>query len=153
MDISELCHAWNRWWVVSNALGPSTRRLAWSYGENDSSPWTPVCWRSTPTWSREPLHNLDGTWQVAYTGWPVKSEQVKVWIFKRIRNLWVWPQADHATSTVLSHDEHCPFYSRPDNCYARHCYAIGYARHWEGTIWMTCEWCQDKNVRPNPLCM
>ena len=29
-----------------NALSPSTRRrklLAWSYGENESSPWTPVC--------------------------------------------------------------------------------------------------------------
>ena len=31
---------------LANALGPSTRRrkmLAWTYGENDSSPWTPVC--------------------------------------------------------------------------------------------------------------
>ena len=34
------------WEVLSNALSQSTRRrkpLAWSYGENDSSPWTPVC--------------------------------------------------------------------------------------------------------------
>ena len=45
MDISELCHAWNRGRVSSNAQGPSTRQrklFAWSYGENDSSPWTPV---------------------------------------------------------------------------------------------------------------
>ena len=46
MGILELCHAWNRGTVTSNALSPSTRRrklLAWSSGENDSSPWTPVC--------------------------------------------------------------------------------------------------------------
>ena len=32
--------------VSSNAQSPSTRQrqlFAWSYGENDSSPWTPVC--------------------------------------------------------------------------------------------------------------
>ena len=45
IDISEWCHAWNRGRASSNALTPSTRRwnpLAWSYGENDSSPSTPV---------------------------------------------------------------------------------------------------------------
>ena len=32
--------------LLQNALSPSTRRrklLTWSYGENDSIPWTPVC--------------------------------------------------------------------------------------------------------------
>ena len=46
MDISELCHAWNRGRVSSNAQSPSTRQrklFACSYGENDSSPWAPVC--------------------------------------------------------------------------------------------------------------
>ena len=46
MDISEWCHAWNCGRVLLNALSPSTRRrklLAWSCGENDSSPWTVVC--------------------------------------------------------------------------------------------------------------
>ena len=40
------CHTWNHTRASSNALSPSTRRrkpLAWSYGENDSSPWMPVC--------------------------------------------------------------------------------------------------------------
>ena len=46
MDITDLCHAWNRGTVSSNALSPSTRRrklLAWSYGENDLSSSMPVC--------------------------------------------------------------------------------------------------------------
>ena len=46
MDISEWCHAWNHGKASSKALSPLTwqRKLpAWSYGQKDSSPWTPVC--------------------------------------------------------------------------------------------------------------
>ena len=46
MDISEWCHASNRGRALWHALSPSTRRWklpAWSYGENDSGPWTPKC--------------------------------------------------------------------------------------------------------------
>ena len=83
MDISEWCHAWNRGGgVLANALSSSTRRrkpLARSYGENDSSPWTPVAPVLTNTSqlmhiTHGPLDNLEGTQPVADTGWPVKSE-------------------------------------------------------------------------------
>ena len=33
------------------------------------------------------VQNLEGTQPVAYTGWPVKSEHVKVGLFKRNRDL------------------------------------------------------------------
>ena len=46
------------------------------------------CWRTPPSWRRESLDNLEGTQPVACTGWPVKSEHVKVGIFKRTRNAW-----------------------------------------------------------------
>ena len=123
MDISEWCHAWNRGRALSNALSPSTRRrkpLAWSYGENESSPWTPVCtltWALTPSpsWRRKSLDNLEGSQPVAFTGWPVKSEYYKVRIFQRTRNVWLWHQADHATPTGLPHDGHCLLSPRPGN--------------------------------------
>ena len=38
-------------------------------------------------WRREHLDNLEGTQPVAYIGWPVKIEHVKVGIFKRNRDL------------------------------------------------------------------
>ena len=46
MDISEWCQASNRGRALWHALSQSTRLRklpAWSYGENDSSPWTPEC--------------------------------------------------------------------------------------------------------------
>ena len=38
-------------------------------------------------WRREHLDNLEGTQPVAYIGWPIKIEHVKVGIFKRNRDL------------------------------------------------------------------
>ena len=49
---------------------------------------------------------------VAYTCWPVKSEHVKVGIFKRSRNMWLWHHADHVTFTGLPHDEDCVLWQR-----------------------------------------
>ena len=65
MDISELCHAWNRGRVSSNAQSPSTRQrklFAWSYGENDSSPWTPVCTLTSVLTNTSQLAQIT-TWQ------------------------------------------------------------------------------------------
>ena len=92
-DIWEWCHAWNRGRASSNALSLSTRRRAMQ--RTTRSPgrqWTPYrqCWRTPPSWHRESLDNLDGTQPVAYTGWPVESEHVKVGIFQRTKNLWLW---------------------------------------------------------------
>ena len=124
MDISEWCHAWNHGRALSNALSPSRRRrklLAWSCGVNDSSPWTPVCTltsvlkNTSQLAQRSPGQPGRHSTGCVYTCWPVKSEHVKVGIFKRSWNVWLWHQADHATSTGLPHDEHCLLYPRPDN--------------------------------------
>ena len=40
---------------------------------------------------------------------------------------------------ILHHDEHCMLYPRPSNI------TIGCVRHWEGTIWLTCDWCKDNS--------
>ena len=37
------------------------------------------------------------------TSWPVKSEHVKVGVFKRTMHLWLWHQTDHATYTCPIH--------------------------------------------------
>ena len=96
-DISEWSHPWDRGGSLSNAMSPSTRRrrpLAWSYGEIDSSPWTPVCTftsvlTNTSSLAREPRDNMEGARPVADTGGPDKSEHpyYKVGILERTRNL------------------------------------------------------------------
>ena len=100
-------------------------------------------WRTPPSWRRESLDNLEGTQPVAYTGWPVKSKYVKVWIFQRTRNVWLWHQADHATPTGLHMmDTACSPHDLP----TANGIAIDCAKHWEGTIWRTYEsWWKDKN--------
>ena len=72
-------------------------------------------WRTPFSWRRESLDNLEGIQPVAYTGWPVKSKYVKVGIFQRTRNMWLWHQAGHATPTGLPHDGHCLLSPRPGN--------------------------------------
>ena len=57
----------------------------------DASVHLHQCRRTPPSWRRESLDNMEGTQPVACTGWPVKSEHVKVGIFKRTRNVWQAP--------------------------------------------------------------
>ena len=118
MDISEWCHASNRVRALWHALSPSTRlrkRLTWSYGENDSGPWTPVCTLTSVLTNTLQLAQSTPGQPAAYTGWPVKREHVEVGIFQRTRNLWLWHQADYATPTGLPHGGHCLLSPRPDN--------------------------------------
>ena len=92
--------------------------LSITAGASTSRPWESdisdckSCYHHPP---RESLDNLEGTQPAAYTGWPVKSEHVEVWIFQRTRNLLLWHRADHATPTGLPHDVHCLLSPRPDN--------------------------------------
>ena len=83
-------------------------------------PWTPVCTLTSVLTNTSQLGQRSpeqpgGTQPVAYPGWPVKSQHVEVGFLQRTRNLLLWHQADHATSTGLPHDEHCLLSPIPDN--------------------------------------
>ena len=104
----------------------------WSYGENDSSPWTPVCTLTSVLTNTFQLAQRipEGTQPGEYIGWPVKSEHVKVGIFQRTRNVCgLWHQPEHATSTGLMNTACSTQYLTTANGIAIDC-----ARHWEDTI-------------------
>ena len=137
MDISELCHPWNRGRALSHSLSPSTRRrkmLAWSYGENDSSPWTPVCTLTSVLTNTFQLvqripgqpgrHSTGCVHRLADQEWTCKNGAIQT-------KLLVCPMMNTACSTQ-------------DQTTANGI-AIGCARHWEGTIWLKCDWWKNKN--------
>ena len=116
----------NRGRALSHSLSPPTRwrkLLAWRYGENESSPWTPVCILTS-------VDNLEGTQPVAYTGWPVKiehdgfsneQETCDCGIRQTMQHLLVCPMMNTASSTR-------------DLTMANGITIRWAARHWEGTI-------------------
>ena len=122
MDISEWCHAWNRTRASSNALNPLTQQrklLAWSYGENDSSPWTPVCtFISADEHLPAGADNPWTTWKAlnrlrAQVGLP--RVNVLKWGLSNEQETCGRHQADHATPTGLPHDGHCLLSPGHDN--------------------------------------
>ena len=124
MDISEWCHASNRVRALWHALSSSTRLRKlpdWSYGENDSSPWTPECILTSVLTNTSQLaqripgqpgrHSTGCVHRLAGQEWTCWSG----FFPQRTRNLWLWHQADHATPTGLPRDGHCLLSPRPDN--------------------------------------
>ena len=121
-----------------NALSPSTRRrklLAWSYGENDSSPWhqcAPVLTNSSHLAQGIPgqtgsiyMHTQVGRSRVNVLKWGFSNEQERCdcGIRQTMQHLLVCPMMDTACS--------------PQDLTTANGIAIGCAKHWEGTIWRT----------------
>ena len=139
MDISEWCQASNRGRALRHALSTSTRLRklpAWSYGENDSSPWMPECinisadehlpagadnpWTTWKALNR--LHTQVGRSRVNMLKWGFSSKQetYDCGIRETMQRLLVCPMMDTDCS--------------PKDLTMANDIAIGCARHWEGTI-------------------
>ena len=125
-------------------------RLRVMDGENDSSPWTPVCTLTpVPTNTSQLVQRtpgqLEGTEPVAYTGWPVKSEHVKLGIHIYSNET---ETCDCGIRQTMPHLLVCPMINTAcstQNLSMANGIVIGCARHWEGTIRLKCDWWKDKN--------
>ena len=94
----------------------NTTAKAARYGENDSSPWTPKCILTVLTNTSHLAQRTPGQPGRHSTGCVHSLAcQRKVRVFQRIRHLWKWHQADHATPTGLPNDGLCLLSPRPDN--------------------------------------
>ena len=98
------------------------------------------CWRTPPSWRREPLDNLKGTQPVAYTCWPVSEK----WGFSNEQET-----CDCGIRQTIQHLLVCPMMDigrSPQYLAMANGIAIGCARHWENIIWRTYDsWWKDKN--------
>ena len=137
--------------IKINALSQPKRRrnlLAWSYGENDSSHWTPVCTLTsvlTNTFQlaqikpRQPgRHSTTCAHMLAGQEWTCQSGDIQ-----RKQTL-VTVASGRPCNIILV----CPIMntacSTQDLTIANGI-AIDSARHWEGTILLKCDWWKDKN--------
>ena len=136
----ELCHA----------LSQSTRQrklFAWSYGENDSSPWTPVCTLTSV---------LTNTSQLAQRIPGQPGRHSTGWVHRLADQEWTCWSGDFPTNkkpVTVASGRPCNTYwsapwwtlpALPHDLTMANGIAIGCARHWEGTIWWTYDsWWKD----------
>ena len=72
---------------------------------------------NTPSLCRLPLDNLEGTQSAAYTGWSVKSEHVKVGIFKRPMQKRVTVASGRPCNIYIMMDAACILLNASKNSY------------------------------------